>query len=340
MSRRLPVYLLLDCSESMAGEALVAVQHGVETMVAELRQNPHALETAFLSIITFAGEARLALPLSEVAEVQVPHLAVRPGTALGAALRLLMRRLAQDIVRTTAERKGDYRPLVFLLTDGQPTDDWDAAVDELRRFSGPKAANIYAIGCGPDIDYGTLSKVTDIVLQLPDVTPEKLAKLFVWLTASIRTASASAEKGNPNDPVGLDALPADVLLKAEDRPAVQMGGRPRQVFLHSRCEKDGRPYLMRFAWHAEHGKYLATASHPIEEFGREDAARIPPLDSSQLLGCPSCPYCENPLAGLCGNCKTVFCSGRDPAASLVCPSCHAKLSPGGGGDFELPQSAG
>ena len=51
--RRLPVYLLLDCSGSMYGEPIEAVKNGVQVLVSTLRQDPYALETAYLSIITF-----------------------------------------------------------------------------------------------------------------------------------------------------------------------------------------------------------------------------------------------------------------------------------------------
>src|SRR5438128_2489201 len=119
--RRLPVYLMLDCSESMAGPAIDAVQKGVEALVNQLRGDPLALETAYLSVITFAREAKQVVPLTELIQFNAPALSVRTGTSLGAALKLLVNCLKKDIVRTTATSKGDYKPLVFLLTDGQPT---------------------------------------------------------------------------------------------------------------------------------------------------------------------------------------------------------------------------
>ncbi len=55
--RRLPVYLLLDTSGSMGGEPIEAVKNGVQVMISSLRQNPQAIETAFLSVITFDSSA-------------------------------------------------------------------------------------------------------------------------------------------------------------------------------------------------------------------------------------------------------------------------------------------
>ena len=53
--RRLPVYLLIDTSGSMHGEAIEAVRNGLQVLVSALRQDPYALETAYLSVITLTA---------------------------------------------------------------------------------------------------------------------------------------------------------------------------------------------------------------------------------------------------------------------------------------------
>ena len=65
-SRRLPVYLLLDVSGSMQGDPIEAVRHGVRALISELRGDPQALETAYLSVITFNSSARQVTPLTEL----------------------------------------------------------------------------------------------------------------------------------------------------------------------------------------------------------------------------------------------------------------------------------
>ena len=51
--RRLPVYLLLDTSGSMNGEPIQAVNVGLQSLLSSLRSDPHALDTVYISIITF-----------------------------------------------------------------------------------------------------------------------------------------------------------------------------------------------------------------------------------------------------------------------------------------------
>ena len=70
MSRRLPVYLLLDTSGSMSGEPIEQVKNGLQMLVASLRQDPYALETAWLSVITFSSGANVAVPLTELTAFQ------------------------------------------------------------------------------------------------------------------------------------------------------------------------------------------------------------------------------------------------------------------------------
>ena len=68
--RRLPVYLLLDTSGSMYGEPIEAVKNGVQTLISTLRGDPYALETAYISIITFNSTAQQVTPLTELSAFQ------------------------------------------------------------------------------------------------------------------------------------------------------------------------------------------------------------------------------------------------------------------------------
>jgi uncharacterized protein YegL len=329
-ARRLPVYLLLDTSESMAGPAIEAVAQGVATLVKELRTNPLALETAYLSVITFSKDAQQLVPLSELMSFQPPKLRVRPGTALGAALRTLTECLQRDVKKTTVTTKGDYKPLVFILTDGQPTDNWEQAADAVKQVGRPKMANVFAIGCGPDVDTDVLYRITDTVLVMPNLTPEAIRKAFVWLSASVQTVSSKVDGSMEKDALNLPAPPLDALQGAPQTTGPR-DQTPRQVFLHALCRKNREPYLMRFVKRSYEHQYDAVAAHRLEPMEEGDAQSLPAINSSLLHGIPACPHCENPGASVCPVCEAIFCEPRESPEETVCPKCNATLVKGGDG---------
>lgn len=327
MSRRLPVYLLLDCSESMAGDAIEDVSRGLHEMLSALRSDPLAIETAYLSVITFSRYAKQLAPLTEVLDFQVPKLSVRTGTAMGAALKLLLQCIKTDVRKTTSGTKGDYKPLVFLFTDGQPTDKWEDIAHQLRAKRKPGIANIYAIGCGADVDTDILRQITDIVLTMKDTSSEAWRKVFVWLTASVQQTSRALDSGGEGQAVDLPSLPDELGIAPEH--SGPKDHRPRQVFLHARCGKKGDLYLMRFARRGEEDRYVALCSHPLEEEEEDGGESLPPINTSLLDGCPPCPYCDSPVAIMC-DCGTLMCWSGSPRDILTCPTCHAQGMPGEG----------
>jgi uncharacterized protein YegL len=337
--RRLPVYLLLDCSESMIGESIQAVEKGVESLLSQLRADPHALETAYVSIITFHRTAQQVVPLTEVSAVRPPRLAVRPGTSLGAALTTLRDCIQREVRRTTPDMKGDYRPIVFLLTDGQPTDGSGIVREAITWLTTPKIANVYAIGCGEDVDYETLRRVADVVFRLDEVGPETLRKLFIWLTASVQQASRGVAEGEARDGIDLTKKPTEVALYKEGTTASL--DQPRQVFLKARCSRLRRSYLMRFRLHDEHPVYVPVRSHELESgFEEGGGYESSSINSSQLAGCPPCPYCENPGAAVC-ECGTLMCTPAESPVEVLCPGCLVKNTFSGGGEgFAIEQSPG
>ncbi len=192
-ARRLPVYLLLDVSGSMAGEPISAVHEGVNILYNELMENPYAIETVWLSVITFAYDAQRT-PLTEITEFKPPELIAKGPTALGAALRELGRALDSDIIANSPERKGDYKPLAFLLTDGAPTDEWRGAAQALKARTKARLGKFIALACGPQADLAVLQELADHTLVMRDLRSDMLHEYFLWVSASVKKMSVAAPR--------------------------------------------------------------------------------------------------------------------------------------------------
>jgi uncharacterized protein YegL len=201
--RKLPVYVLLDTSGSMMGEPIEAVKNGVQVMISSLRQNPQAIETAFLSIITFNSTAQQVVPLTDLSSFQMPDIQASGTTALGGALELASTCIDNEVASTTAESKGDWKPLIFIMTDGIPTDNIQKGLSDLKKRH---TAIIVACAAGSGADTSFLKQITENVVSLDTADSQSIAKFFAWVTASIGVTSSKVEDSG-KEATGLNELP-------------------------------------------------------------------------------------------------------------------------------------
>jgi len=338
MVRRLPVYLLIDTSESMAGPAFDAVRQGIDNLLSQLRGDPMAIETVWISVITFGRKARVATPLTDIAQFTRPQLVLGSGTALGAGLDLLEKQMKAEITPHTADHKGDWKPIVFLLTDGDPTDRWEAAADRFRNEISGKKANIIAVACGDDVNNENLRRITASVLNLRDGSEASFREFFKWVSASVQTTSVKFSTGR-TEGVELPSLPPEVT-------AATTGHTPmadRWVFLLAKCSRTKDYFLVRFrkeSGESKKGKpgYQSIAAHPLDGFDSEGGDLGLTVSSSQLSLTTSCPHCNNPNMAVCGHCDAKMCIGG--SGRYTCPWCNKADSYGFGGTFDVSGGAG
>lgn len=203
MARRLPVYLLLDVSGSMNGEPIAAVQNGVQMMVSALMGDPQALESAYISVITFSNSAKQIVPLTELAQFTPPQLTAGGLTSLGEALTFVAKCAEREVVKNTPETKGDWKPLVFIMTDGCATDSVEKGLAEFRKR---KWGIVVACGAGTGADTNELSKITEAVVTLDTTDSASIGAFFKWVSASVSTTSKSVGMAN-KEVTSLDQLP-------------------------------------------------------------------------------------------------------------------------------------
>ena len=196
MARRLPVYLLIDTSGSMHGEPIEAVRNGIQLLQNTLNEDPYALETAWISVIAFDTDARQVTPLTEVMSFQAPDIRASGCTSMGGALKLLAECVKNEVQKSTAEQKGDWKPLVFIMTDGAPTDDIGPGIEALKSV---KLGTIVGCAVGPAANEEVLKQVTENVVALDRADSSTMKQFFKWVSASVSVSSQAADKKSEED---------------------------------------------------------------------------------------------------------------------------------------------
>lgn len=208
--RRLPVYILLDTSGSMRGEPIHSVNVGLQSMLSALRQDPYALESVYLSVITFDMEAKIYLPLTPLEQVQIPDLDVPNvgATFMGAALELLAHEVQQNVQKSSEDAKGDWRPLLFLMTDGSPSDvyAYQQIIPTIKQLN---FATIIACAAGPKAKTEALLQLTNQVVVLDTMDSNSFSSFFKWVSASVVAGSSSV---GVTDSISLPPPPPEIQL--------------------------------------------------------------------------------------------------------------------------------
>lgn len=346
--RRLPIYFLVDVSESMVGTPIEQVQEGMRTIIQNLRVDPYALETVFVSIIVFAGKAKVLSPLTELYKFYPPTFPIGGGTSLGKALECLMNDIDCNVQKTTLEEKGDWKPIIFLFTDGNPTDNY---ADAFRRWNEKyrRHCNLIAVSIGDNVNMLTLSQLTEDILMLKDTDPESFSRFFKWVTASIKTTSMSVSEQNTD---GIKLAPTDGINLEKVNPREYRGNVDENfVVLHGRCQTTNQDYLVKYARRIPElegmemfntADYKLVGAYPIdrEVYAGLSSGQEARVNTRELIGVPTCPCCGNQLGAVVCDCGNIFCVGEN--RSNKCPWCGTvgTLTEGGAGGMDITRGLG
>lgn len=347
--RRLPIYFLIDVSESMVGDQIQLVEDGMATIIKAIKQDPHAIETVWVSIIVFAGQAKTLVPLQEIVSFYPPKFPIGGGTSLSKGLGHLMFELRKNTVKTTFEQKGDWKPIVFLFTDGVPTDDSKTVLAEWKQ-NWAKTANLVAISFGEETDTKILGELTENVLHFKNSTEEDYKKFFKWVTDSIKTSSISVE--NNSSGFELAKIDNDTISKIdlEKAPRPNLYVDTNFVVLAGKCQNTKRPYLMKYRKFIQPSGFsdLQTKAYRLVGGFQVDTTYFELCDetsveakvsSDELIGAPACPCCGNQFGFAMCACGKIHCIGDEGVST--CPWCGNQGSYGAGeGGFDVGRTLG
>jgi uncharacterized protein YegL len=330
--RRLPIFFVLDVSESMVGEPLKRMEEGIGKIVASLRQDPHSLETVYICLIAFAGKAKSLTPLIDLVSFYPPKMPVGGGTALGSALDVLMNEIDSQVLKTSYETRGDWEPVVFLITDGKPTDNPSASVKRWQQEYAAHASMV-AITLGTNADMQVLGQLTETVLALEHSSDEDFRKFIEWVSASVRAQSQKVDiEGTPGG-ISLEKVGDAGLTLIKDTEHFTTSD-PDYVILTGKCSNNKQPYLIKYARVSNAGMELFVKSdgfHLEGAFALDDSyfdwsseqPHQEAVNASTLQGVPPCPNCGNSSAFAMCECGHLMCI--DQTGLVMCPWCDRQL---------------
>jgi uncharacterized protein YegL len=200
--RPLPVIVLADTSGSMSMNGKIeAMNEALKTMVLSFGRESRLRAEIQVGLITFGGAtARQHVPLVAAHRIDgVEALAAEGRTPMGSAFEMARTWLEdKDLVPSRA-----YRPVLVLVSDGAPTDDWEAPLAALKASERGQKATRFAMAIGADADRDMLAKFAND-LEAPVFEADgarDIVKFFRAVTMSVMARSASAA---PNSPQKLD----------------------------------------------------------------------------------------------------------------------------------------
>lgn len=352
MMRRLPIFFLIDVSESMVGEQIQLVEDGLSTIIKELKSDPYALETVYISIIVFAGQSMTLVPLTDIINFYPPKFPIGGGTSLGNGLGQLMFELRKNIIKTTAEQKGDWKPIIFLFTDGVPTDDIKTALSEWKT-NWRQQTNLVAVSFGEEADVYLLKELTDHVLLFKNTNAQSYKEFFRWVTASIKSSSISVDSNGSGFDLAKtnDEIIAKVDLSDVSKKTARVDTN-YAVFV-AKCQNTKKPYLIKYKHTTAESEFsrelnLATSyyrlngAYPVDNAYFElsgDTSLPPKLNTNELEGFPTCPCCGNQYGFSVCACGRLHCVGNEKIS--ICPWCGNQGEYGiSAGSLDIDRSQG
>lgn len=185
---RCPVILLLDTSGSMIGEAMNALNQGVNLFKENIQADTKASLSVEVALITF-GPVKLVQDFVTIDQFTPPTLVADGVTPMGEAIEYALDLLTKRKAVYQENGIQYYRPWIFMITDGAPTDPWEDAAARIHQGEADRKFCFFSVAV-EGADLKTLAQIAPS--DRPPVLLNGLdfQSLFVWLSKSMKRVSS------------------------------------------------------------------------------------------------------------------------------------------------------
>ena len=188
--RRLPIYFLVDTSVEMLGYPMEALKNGFQLILSNFRQNPHLIETGVLSINNLSESNSKINPLIDVSKYELDDLQSSQFCFLGKSISLLIDDIEKNVVKTTIEKKGDWKPLIFILLASEPKDEYLKIVNEFKKVK----QRTIVILVGNKVSIETANTISNNVVNMDSLDSSQISKFFAWSSGVVISSELNPSK--------------------------------------------------------------------------------------------------------------------------------------------------
>ena len=198
--RTMVLFFIIDSSGSMDGSKIGAVNTAIEEVIPAIRDvsDENADAQIKIAALEFSSGARWLTPQGPVPSDQFRWSFIDAAgvTDFGAACKALNDKLSTKAFMQ--EATGSFAPALFLLSDGEPTDDWQSALYALKQNNWFKAAVKVAVAIGDDANKDVLKEFTGSMEAVLEVHNSAMLKKMIKFV-SVRASQVASKSANVND---------------------------------------------------------------------------------------------------------------------------------------------
>jgi len=212
-ARPLPVIVLADTSGSMSVDGKIeALNKALKDMVSTFASESRLRAELQVAVITFGGSADIHLPLTAAHKIeQIEDLPATGDTPMGAAFALAAK-MIEDKEQIPSRA---YKPVVILVSDGQPTDNFASGLEQLMNGERSAKATRYAMGIGSDADLALLGDFANDI-EAPVFKAENARDSHRFFKAVTMSITARSQSTTPNQSAPLLLPPAMTVTSEND----------------------------------------------------------------------------------------------------------------------------